>query len=114
MMSCIFCRIVKGEVPSKRLYEDEDVLAFADISPQAPTHVLVVPKRHIANIADITPGDAELIGKLFLIGNQMARDGGIAERGYRLVINSGPDGGQAVDHIHLHVLGGRRMTWPPG
>lgn len=113
-MSCIFCRIAQGEIPANKLHEDEELVAFADISPQAPTHVLVIPKRHIANIADITQDDAELIGRLFLLANQLARKEGIADGGYRLVINSGADAGQAVDHIHLHVLGGRKMTWPPG
>lgn len=113
-MSCIFCRVAAGEVPSNKLYEDDDIVAFSDISPQAPTHVLVIPKRHIPSIADITQDDADLVGRLFLVGNEIARSQGIAEGGYRLVINSGPNAGQAVDHIHLHVLGGRKMTWPPG
>lgn len=113
-MSCIFCRIIKGEVPAQKVYEDDGILAFSDIDPQAPVHILVVPKRHIARMADITAEDAGLVGRLFLVGNRLARERGIEAKGYRLVINNGPDGGQAVDHIHLHLLGGRKMKWPPG
>jgi histidine triad (HIT) family protein len=114
MMNCIFCKIVEGDIPAEKVYEDDEILAFSDIDPQAPVHVLVIPKRHIANILETTPQGAELVGRLVVTGNRIAKDKGIAEKGYRLVINSGPDGGQAVDHIHLHVLGGRKMQWPPG
>ena len=113
-MDCVFCKIVQGEIPSDKLYEDDEIVAFSDVNPQAPVHGLVIPKRHIANISEITPEDEGLIGRMFIVGNRMARDKEVAEKGYRLVMNSGPDGGQAVDHIHLHVLGGRKMQWPPG
>jgi histidine triad (HIT) family protein len=114
MMDCIFCKIVEGDIPAEKVYEDDEIVAFSDIDPQAPVHVLVIPKRHIPNISEITTGDADLVGRLIAVGNRIAREKEIAGKGYRLVINSGPDGGQAVDHIHLHVLGGRKMTWPPG
>jgi len=113
-MDCIFCRIAGGEIESEKVYEDDEIVAFADIDPKAPVHILVIPRRHIPNIADAESGDAELVGRLFLVGNRVARERGIAEGGYRLVINSGPDAGQAVDHVHLHLLGGRKMHWPPG
>ena len=103
---CIFCRIVAGEVPARVVRQDEQTLAFRDINPQAPTHVLVIPKRHIRAVNDLEPADAELVGRLFLAA--------IASSGYRLVMNNGPDAGQSVDHIHLHVLGGRHLAWPPG
>lgn len=112
--NCIFCRIVKGEIPAKTLFEDEDLIAFHDIDPRAPTHVLVIPRRHIPSMGALAPADAGLAGRLLLAGARVAEATGAAERGYRLVLNTGPDGGQSVDHIHMHVLGGRRFTWPPG
>lgn len=111
---CIFCGIVEGRVPGAIVWEDDEVIAFRDINPRAPTHVLVIPRRHIASVNDLEAKDAGLVGRLFLAAKVVAREEGIAESGYRLVMNAGPDGGQTVDHIHLHVLGGRSMTWPPG
>ncbi|MFO7773912.1 MAG: histidine triad nucleotide-binding protein [Dehalococcoidia bacterium] len=107
---CIFCRIVAGEVPSDVVYQDEDFLAFRDISPQAPTHILIIPKTHIASSAELTDGQQELAGRLIMIAKNLAGKEGLAERGYRLVINCGPEGGQLVPHLHLHLLGGRRLS----
>lgn len=111
---CLFCRIAAGEVPATVVREDDEVLAFRDIDPKAPTHVLVIPRRHIASVNELTAEDHDLVGKLFAHANAIAGEEGIAESGYRLVMNMGPDAGQSVAHIHLHVLGGRRMHWPPG
>jgi histidine triad (HIT) family protein len=113
-MSCIFCRIIRGEVPSQIVYRDDQVVAFRDINPQAPVHILVVPVRHIAGVADLTPADVELAGRLLLVARQLAEQEGVRDRGYRLVLNQGPDAGQSVDHLHLHLLAGRRFHWPPG
>jgi len=106
---CIFCRIVAGEVPSDIVYQDEDFLAFRDISPQAPTHVLIIPKIHITSSAELTEEHQELAGRLIIIAKNLAEKEGVAKRGYRLVINCGPDGGQAVPHLHLHLIGARRL-----
>jgi histidine triad (HIT) family protein len=106
---CIFCRIVAGEVPSDIVYQDTDFLAFRDSSPQAPTHVLIIPKTHIASLAKLTGGQQELAGRLIILAKNLAEKEGIANRGYRLVINCGPEGGQVVPHIHLHLVGGRRL-----
>jgi histidine triad (HIT) family protein len=106
---CIFCRIVAGEVPSNVVYQDEDFLAFRDISPQAPIHVLIISKTHIASSAELTEGQQELAGRLIIIAKKLAEKEGIAKRGYRLVINCGPEGGQLVPHLHLHLIGGRRL-----
>lgn len=114
MAECIFCRIAKGELPAQVIYETPAVLAFRDLHAQAPTHVLVIPRRHIATLNDITPEDASLIGEMMLAARLVAQQEGIAERGYRTVMNCNLAGGQTVYHIHLHVLGGRQMTWPPG
>lgn len=114
MSDCLFCKMVSGEIKPDVLYEDREVLAFRDIHPQAPTHVLVIPKKHIATTNDIRPEDAELIGKLYLVAKQVAADEGIADRGYRTVMNCLEESGQAVFHLHLHLLGGRAMRWPPG
>jgi histidine triad (HIT) family protein len=113
VIDCLFCRIVAGSVPAKRVYEDEDVLAFADIGPQAPTHLLIIPKRHIASLADAEPEDMPLLGRLMAATAKLAESKGLAG-GYRVVVNTGDDGGQTVPHLHLHLLGGRQMTWPPG
>ncbi|MEW6516316.1 MAG: histidine triad nucleotide-binding protein [candidate division FCPU426 bacterium] len=110
---CLFCRIVKGEIPAKKLYEDEAVLAFADIKPQAPVHVLVIPKEHISTVADVTPSQNPLLGRLILAANRIASDQGL-DSGYRLVVNCRGDAGQEVYHLHLHLLGGRKFSWPPG
>jgi histidine triad (HIT) family protein len=106
---CVFCRIVAGEVPSDIVYEDEDFLAFRDISPQAPTHVLIIPKNHIASSAELTWRQRELAGRLIILAKNLAKKEGIAKRGYRLVINCGSEGGQVVPHLHLHLIGGRRL-----
>lgn len=113
-MHCLFCKIVKGEIPATILFEDAHVMAFRDISPQAPTHCLIIPKRHIATINDIMPDDAQLLGQMILTAKKIASDEGIIDSGYRLVFNTNDNGGQTVHHIHLHLLGGRQMTWPPG
>lgn len=112
--ACLFCRIAKGEIPSKVVREDEQVYAFRDIDPKAPTHVLIIPRRHIASVNDLSESDGDIIGRLFLAAREIVAAEGLAKGGYRLVMNTGPDAGQAVPHIHLHVLGGRRMSWPPG
>lgn len=112
--NCLFCRIVAGEIPAKIVHEDEDTIAFRDIDPKAPTHVLVIPRRHIDSVHALEPEDAELMGRLFIAAKKVAEEEGIAESGYRLVINNGGHAGQSVDHIHLHVLGGRSLAWPPG
>lgn len=111
---CLFCGISRGEVPAEMVYEDDEVIAFRDINPQAPTHILIVPRRHIASVNDLTAADAELVGKLHLVARDLAAAEGFAESGYRLVLNTGPGAGQTVDHIHLHLLGGRPLHWPPG
>lgn len=111
---CLFCKMVSGAIKPDKVYEDPDVLAFKDINPQAPLHVLIVPKRHISTLNDLRGEDEELVGKLFLAATQVARDAGIADSGYRTVINCNLDAGQSVYHVHLHVLGGRVMRWPPG
>ncbi|MGD9339500.1 MAG: histidine triad nucleotide-binding protein [Chromatiales bacterium] len=114
MTECLFCKMIAGEIQPDTVYETDDVLAFRDINPQAPTHVLVIPKRHIATINDIGTEDTELIGKLYLAAARVARDAGFAEEGYRAVMNCNGRAGQTVFHLHLHVLGGRDMNWPPG
>ena len=114
MTGCIFCKIAAGEIPAARLYEDDHLVAFRDINPQAPTHVLLIPRKHIATLNDLEPDDAGLIGRLYLAAKQIAAAEGIAESGYRTAFNCNGDGGQEVFHLHLHLLGGRRMSWPPG
>jgi histidine triad (HIT) family protein len=114
MSNCIFCRIASGEIPANVVYEDEHVVAFRDLNPQAPTHVLVVPRRHIATLNDVGEADAELIGRMYLAAQAVAARDGIAEPGYRTVFNCNAEAGQTVFHLHLHVLGGRVMEWPPG
>jgi histidine triad (HIT) family protein len=106
---CIFCRIVAGEIPADVVYQDEDFLAFRDISPQAPVHVLIIPKTHITSVAELTEGQEELAGRLIIIANELARKERMAGKGYRLAVNCGPEGGQGVPHLHLHLLGGRQM-----
>ncbi|KAF0189330.1 MAG: Hit-like protein involved in cell-cycle [Desulfobulbaceae bacterium] len=110
---CLFCKIVAGQIPADKLYEDDDVVAFRDISPQAPVHFLVIPKKHIVGPAFVEAEDEQLIGKMLRVGAKIAADLGVVE-GYRLVFNNGDDGGQTVFHLHLHILGGRQMHWPPG
>ena len=111
---CLFCRIVRKEIPADIVKEDDDILAFRDINPQAPTHVLVIPKRHVTSAVDLTADDDGLVGKVVRTGVEIARAEGHAGKGFRLVFNAGPDAGYSVFHVHLHVLGGRRLEWPPG
>jgi histidine triad (HIT) family protein len=113
-MSCLFCRVISGEIPARKAYEDSDLVAFHDINPQAPVHVLIVPRRHIATLNDLTPDDEALIGRMHTRAAALADELGIAERGYRTVFNCNSEAGQTVLHIHLHLLGGRPMAWPPG
>jgi histidine triad (HIT) family protein len=111
---CLFCRIIAGQIPAAKVYEDELCLGFSDINPQAPTHALFVPKRHLATINDATAEDRELLGHLMISAAKVAREKGFSETGYRLVLNTNKDAGQTVFHVHLHLLGGRQLTWPPG
>ncbi|HEX7222273.1 MAG TPA: histidine triad nucleotide-binding protein [Candidatus Limnocylindrales bacterium] len=112
--SCLFCRIVADELPSTRVHEDDAVIAFRDIAPRAPTHVLVIPRNHIASAADLTEAHGPILGRLFAVAADVARSEGIADAGYRVVTNVGRWGGQSVDHLHFHVMGGRAFDWPPG
>jgi histidine triad (HIT) family protein len=114
MENCIFCKIAKGEIPSTIIYQDEQVVAFNDLMPQAPQHILILPRKHIATLNDLTPEDSLLIGKLTLTAQHLAKELDLADAGYRLVMNCNAGGGQAVYHIHMHLLGGRQMSWPPG
>ena len=109
-MDCIFCQIVAGKVPSNILYQDEEVIAFPDINPLAPTHLLIIPKRHIPSLAHLSEAELSLIGHMVNVANQLARKEGIAEKGYRLAINCGEQGGQLVPHLHLHLLGGKKLS----
>jgi histidine triad (HIT) family protein len=113
-MNCLFCRIVAGEIPAQKVYEDEHAIAFRDINPQAPTHVLLIPRRHIASLNEATSDDHKLLGHLMCIAPRIAKEEGIADTGWRLVGNTGAGAGQSVFHIHLHILGGRPLAWPPG
>jgi histidine triad (HIT) family protein len=112
--NCLFCRIAAGDIPAKKVHEDADVVAFHDINPQAPTHVLVIPRKHIPSLNDLTPGDAATIGTTIVRASEIARDLRLHDDGYRLVVNNGEGAGQTVFHIHVHVLGGRAFGWPPG
>ena len=114
MDNCLFCKIAEGQIPSKIVYQDEDVVAFEDINPQAPHHILLIPRRHIASMADLTEEDGHILAILFMVAARLAQKLGFAERGYRFVTNTGPDAGQSVSHLHFHLLGGRRFAWPPG
>ncbi len=109
-MECVFCKIVVGELPSEMLYQDDEVMAFRDINPMAPVHVLIIPKRHIASLAELKDEEAAVIGHMARAANQLARREGIAGKGYRLVVSSGKDGGQVVPHLHMHLLGGRKLA----
>ena len=111
---CIFCKIVAGEIPAGKVYEDERAVAFRDINPQAPTHALVIPREHIASLKDADESHEALLGHLLLVAARVAREAGHAESGFRTVINNGAGAGQSVFHVHVHVLGGRALTWPPG
>lgn len=114
MKNCTFCKIIAGDAPSQTLYQDELVTAFRDIHPVAPTHVLIVPNKHIASVNDLAPQDEMVIGRLFTVARQIAEQEGIAQPGYRLIANTGYDGGQVIYHLHLHLIGGRRMRYPMG
>lgn len=110
---CLFCRIAGGEIPSEKVYANDEVLAFRDIQPRAPTHLLVIPRRHVGSAHHLTDADGELLGRLFSVMRRLADDAGLGS-GYRIVTNVGPDAGQSVEHLHFHLLGGRHMSWPPG
>jgi histidine triad (HIT) family protein len=112
--NCLFCRIVRGEIPAKLVAQTPECVAFSDVNPQAPLHVLVIPKRHIASLDAAAPGDADALGRLALVAAEVARGEGVAGRGYRTVINTNADAGQTVFHVHLHLLAGRPLGWPPG
>ncbi len=114
MSDCLFCRVAAGTIPSKIVYQDDDVVAFEDVNPQAPVHVLVIPRTHIVSVGDAAAADDALMGRLVRAGVRVAREKGLEKSGYRIVTNTGPDAGQSVFHLHLHVLGGRQMRWPPG
>ncbi len=114
MTNCLFCKIVEKEIPSDIVFENDNILAFRDINPQAPTHILIIPKVHIPTLNDLTENHQKLIGEMLLTAQNLAEKEGIAKKGYRTVFNCNNDGGQEVYHIHLHLLGGRKMTWPPG
>jgi len=111
VQTCLFCQIVQKEIPAKIVYEDENLIAFRDINPIAPIHILVVPKEHIANIGDWKVKDKDLLWKIMETANKIAKNEGVADSGYRLIFNSGPDAGQTVEHIHLHLLGGEKLSW---
>ena len=114
MKECLFCKIIARTIPAAFVYEDELVVAFDDINPQAPTHTLIIPRKHMTSIAEAQDSDVGLLGRMMLAGNTIARQKGIADAGYRLVVNTGVHGGQTVFHLHLHILGGRHLAWPPG
>jgi histidine triad (HIT) family protein len=113
-MACIFCEIVAGRIPSKTVASDDRLLAFHDLKPGAPAHVLIIPRRHIASLTDLVPGDDDLVGAMVRKARDIAKEQGLAERGFRLVFNCGDDAGYSIFHIHLHLLGGRALGWPPG
>lgn len=113
-MSCIFCRIANGEIPANKVLENEHVVAFHDLDPRAPVHVLVIPRRHVVNVGSAEPGDVQALGQVLLACREAAEKTGVAESGFRVALNTGPDAGQSVDHLHAHVLGGRALDWPPG
>lgn len=114
MTDCLFCKMVSGEIKPDVVYEDDDVLAFRDVNPQAPVHVLVIPKAHISTANDLDEDNVDVIGQMYLAARKIANDEGVSEAGYRMVMNCNAGAGQSVFHIHLHILGGRQMTWPPG
>lgn len=113
-LGCIFCQILSGDIPSQKVYEDDEACAFADSKPQAPTHILIVPREHMDSLNDAAQGDERLLGHLLRLASKIANQLGIAESGFRVVVNTGADGGQSVSHLHLHLLGGRGLAWPPG
>jgi len=111
---CLFCRIAAGDIPADIVHSDDLVVAFRDITPKAPTHLLLIPREHIDSAADLTEDNAELLGRVFAVAASLARDADVAQSGYRMVTNSGPAAGQSVGHLHFHLMGGRTMSWPPG
>ncbi len=113
MSNCIFCRIASGEIPARIVHEDDLVMAFHDLSPVAPTHLLLIPKRHVSSLAAVEEGDGEMLGRLLSVSSRLATESGLVG-GFRVVSNAGADAGQSVDHLHLHLLGGRAFAWPPG
>ena len=113
-MDCLFCKIIAGDIPSTKVYEDDKVYAFRDIEPQAPVHILIIPKAHIASANELTEENASIVGHIFAVAAKIAKEEGIADGGYRIVNNCGQDGGQTVEHLHFHMLGGRSLAWPPG
>ena len=114
MPDCLFCRVAAGEIPASIVYEDTRLIAFRDINPQAPTHILVIPRQHIASLNDLGPEDDALVGEMTRRAAAIAKEAGLAERGYRVLFNCNADAGQTVFHIHMHLVGGRRLGWPPG
>ena len=114
MTDCIFCKIAQAELKARIIYSDDDVVVFHDTNPQAPTHLLVIPRKHIPSLNDCRPEDTAILGKMMQICKNMAAQTGVNDTGFRVVVSTGPDGGQLVNHLHFHVLGGRRMAWPPG
>ena len=114
MEDCLFCKIESGEIPSEKVYDGDGVFAIKDVNPQAPTHLLILPKKHFSTILEIEAGDQKLIGSIFTVANQLARENNLSESGFRMVLNCGRGAGQSVFHVHYHLLGGRAMSWPPG
>ena len=114
MSDCLFCKIINREIPADIVYEDDLVLAFSDINPQAPNHILIIPKKHIAKVSDLKEEDAHLIAQMVMAANKIVEEEGLTDKGYRIVLNCGKDAGQEVFHIHMHLLSGRKFTWPPG
>ncbi|WP_123053001.1 histidine triad nucleotide-binding protein [Clostridium sp. JN-1] len=114
MQNCIFCKIIKGEIPCQKVYEDDMVLSFKDIEPAAPSHVLIIPKKHISSLNDVTEEDSKIIAHVFMAAQKIVKELGIDKDGYRIVSNCGENGGQSVPHVHFHLLGGRSLQWPPG
>ncbi len=114
MNDCLFCKIASGEIPSKKIAESDDIYAFEDVNPQAPTHILLIPKKHVPSNLELVDGDKKVVGQIFLMANEIAAQLGIDQTGFRVVTNCGANAGQAVSHIHFHLLGGREMSWPPG
>jgi diadenosine tetraphosphate (Ap4A) HIT family hydrolase len=114
MSDCLFCAIVEGKIKANLVYQDDTVVAFKDIAPRAPVHILIIPRKHVVSVLDLGPSHSVLIGEIFQVVGKLAREQGIAESGFRVVVNSGADAGQSVFHLHCHLLGGRQMSWPPG
>ena len=114
MSDCLFCKILQGDIPAKLVYEDDSIITFNDINPQAPTHLLIVPRKHIETLNDLTIDDTQTVGRMVQVAQQLANEKGLANDGYRLIMNCNDHGGQTVFHIHLHLLGGRQFQWPPG